>query len=160
MTDTDRDGLPDAWEIAVSGTDPSQADTNGNGIPDGEEDADGDGLTTLFELVAGTDPTRADTFQTGRSDAALDADGDALTLRREMFLGTDPTLPDTDGDSRNDEAEITLGSRPTDPRSLPWLFAIAPANAGVARPTWEPAADIPHGTSAAHPPLTLQRNEP
>lgn len=181
MTDSDRDGLPDAWEIAVSGTDPSQADTNGNGIPDGEEDADGDGLTTLFELFAGTDPTLADTFQTGRSDAALDADGDALTLLQEMFLGTDPTLPDTDGDGWNDEAEITLGSRPTDPRSLPWLFSIAPAHAGLARPAWEPgagqyaalqqpvglarpaweqAAEIPYGTSRGQPPLTLQRNDP
>ncbi|MCZ7639523.1 MAG: Ig-like domain-containing protein [Verrucomicrobia bacterium] len=180
MTDTDRDGLPDAWEIAVSGSDPLKADTNGNGIPDGDEDSDGDGLTTLFELFAGTDPTQADTFQTGRSDAELDADGDALTLLHEMFLGTDPTLPDTDGDGWNDEAEITLGSRPTDPRSLPWIFSIAPAPVGLARPAWdagagqyavpqpvglgrlawESAADIHYGTSVGQPPLSLQRNAP
>jgi methionine-rich copper-binding protein CopC len=179
MTDTDRDGLPDAWEIEVSGTDAFKADTNGNGIPDGNEDLDGDRLTTLFELIAGTDPTKADTFQTGRSDAELDLDGDALTLLQEMLLGTDPTLADTDEDGWNDETEITLGSRPTDPRSLPWIFAFAPARADLTRPAWDsgagqfaapqpvslsrPAFDLAQaggGTFRGQPPLTLKRNEP
>lgn len=172
MTDTDRDGLPDIWETTVSGTDPLQADTNGNGIPDGDEDPDGDGLTTLFELIAGTDPTKADTFGDGRNDAERDSDGDALTLRQELLLGTDPTLADTDGDGWNDEAEISLGSRPTDPRSRPWIFTGTPPTTALARPDWgsgagqfaspqplgvvrltaDPSAEIPYGTSQGQPP--------
>ncbi len=180
MTDTDRDGLPDVWETDVSLTDPLRADTDGNRVPDGDEDSDGDGLTHLFELIAGTHPRAADTFQTGRSDAELDLDGDALTLRQEMALGTDPTRADTDGDGWNDEAEITLGSKPNDPRSVPWVFAIAPKPVAFARPAWgpgagqfsvsqpvgiarpafEPTAAASRGTFRGNPPLTLQRTEP
>jgi hypothetical protein len=82
--DTDGDGLPDAWEVdfghspldsepeetlladldgdgltltqeVMLGLDPSNPDTDGNGIPDGTEDEDGDGLTTMQEVSLGTD---------------------------------------------------------------------------------------------------------
>ena len=155
-------------------------ESNGDWIPDAEEDSDGDGLTNLFELIAGTDPRVADTFQTGRGDAELDLDGDALNLRQEMTLGTDPALADTDGDSWNDEAEITLDSNPNDPRTVPWIFASAPARADLARPAWVPGAGLfstpqpvgiarpafepttpaNSGTFRGNPPLTLQRTEP
>ena len=62
-TDTDHDGLPNTWERTVSHTDPAKADTNGNGIPDGQEDSDHDGLTTLFEL------RRSRTDPAGRGDS-------------------------------------------------------------------------------------------
>jgi alpha-tubulin suppressor-like RCC1 family protein/predicted small metal-binding protein len=45
--DTDLDGLPDAWEMQYFG----------NLTHNGNEDADGDGLTNLQEYQAGTDPT-------------------------------------------------------------------------------------------------------
>ncbi len=41
--DTDRDGLPDRKEAAV-GTDPNNPDTDGDGTPDGLDDANGDGV--------------------------------------------------------------------------------------------------------------------
>ncbi len=53
--DTDGDGLPDAWEIAADDPDLldwNQWDSDGNGVDDGDEDYDGDGLTNLEELAA------------------------------------------------------------------------------------------------------------
>ena len=51
LTDSDRDGLPDAWENA-NGTNPD--------IPDGQEDPDGDGMSNEEEFQAGTDPLDPD----------------------------------------------------------------------------------------------------
>ncbi|CAN5832243.1 hypothetical protein BH18ACT11_BH18ACT11_04190 [soil metagenome] len=42
VTDTDSDGLPDRRE-RTAGTDPNNPDTDGDGIPDGDEDTNGDG---------------------------------------------------------------------------------------------------------------------
>ena len=47
LTDTDNDGLPDAWENANG--------TNLN-VPDNQQDQDGDGMTNEEEFLAGTDP--------------------------------------------------------------------------------------------------------
>jgi Bacterial TSP3 repeat len=41
--DTDKDGLPDRKE-ATFGTDPNNPDTDGDGLPDGLDDANGDGI--------------------------------------------------------------------------------------------------------------------
>ena len=59
--DTDVDGLPDAFEIATAGYDPSSSDT------------DCDGLTDYWERFFGTDPALPDT------------DGDGLTDNEEHF---------------------------------------------------------------------------
>jgi hypothetical protein len=52
-TDTDADGMTDAAETAA-GLDPANADQNGNGIPDGRDDWDGDGKDNQAELIQGT----------------------------------------------------------------------------------------------------------
>jgi hypothetical protein len=65
-TDDDGDGVPDATEN-VLGTDPENADSDGDGLSDGAEvnvhftnpsegDSDGDGVSDRDELVAGADP--------------------------------------------------------------------------------------------------------
>jgi alpha-tubulin suppressor-like RCC1 family protein len=77
-TDTDNDGLP-AWREYLLGTDPLNADSNGNGILDGLDDASGasgldpdsddDGVPNWVEQTNGTDPFRADSDGDGVTDA-------------------------------------------------------------------------------------------
>jgi hypothetical protein len=103
--DSDGDGLTDAYETNVSGTDPNNPDSDGDGLTDGEEVND-----------YHTDPTNPDT------------DGDNLPdgLEADLCFGaptacrsTDPTLKDSDKDGFNDDVEIDAGADPTDPNSKP-----------------------------------------
>lgn len=50
LSDSDKDGMDDAWELAQFG----------NLSHDGGQDSDGDGLTDLQEFLTGTDPLKAD----------------------------------------------------------------------------------------------------
>jgi hypothetical protein len=58
--DSDRDGLPDRKE-AILALDPNNPDTDGDGIPDGLDDADGDGVP---------DGVSGGTAQGGRNDGS------------------------------------------------------------------------------------------
>jgi alpha-tubulin suppressor-like RCC1 family protein len=81
VSDSDQDGLTNAAEYRI-GTDPLNADSNGNGLQDGLEfqitgrpydpDADGDGLANSSEIALGTDPFAADTDGDGVLDGADD----------------------------------------------------------------------------------------
>jgi hypothetical protein len=76
-------------------TNPYEADTDGDGLEDGEEDADG---SCTFDPAAGeTDPNEPDTDLDGATDGQEDA------------AGTDPLVADTDGDGVSDGAEINSG---------------------------------------------------
>lgn len=88
LTDMDNDGLSDLLEFRA-GSNPTKADTDGDGLNDGQE-----------VLTYGTNPTKVDT------------DGDALSDLNEVQRGTDPNNPDTDGDGLNDLREVTLGTNP------------------------------------------------
>ena len=60
--DTDRDGLTDYQELVLIGetvTDPLNPDTNGNGVNDADDDADGDLISNRGELALGTSPLDA-----------------------------------------------------------------------------------------------------
>ncbi|HBP22667.1 MAG TPA: hypothetical protein DEA08_33420, partial [Planctomycetes bacterium] len=61
------DGIPNDAEIALA-LDPSAADSDQDGIPDGLEDADRDGLPNQVEVSAGTDILDPDTDDDGFSD--------------------------------------------------------------------------------------------
>ena len=50
-------------EMLSNSTNPLLYSTDGDGIPDGEEDPDQDGLSNLMEQELGTDPLSADTDQ-------------------------------------------------------------------------------------------------
>jgi hypothetical protein len=66
--DSDGDGLPDAYELLVSNTATNLSDTNANGVPDGEEDFDGDGVLNVGEYSLMTFPYLADSDGDGVSD--------------------------------------------------------------------------------------------
>ncbi len=115
--DSDQDGMLDAFELQY-GFDPASSDGNRNGVADGLEDADGDGIANYVEMLLGLNPRDAFTFPPTR-DNELDRDGDYLLDAREGQFGTDPLKPDTDGDLFTDEAEVTAGTDPLNPRSYP-----------------------------------------
>jgi len=100
--DTDGDGLLDGFEVRHN-LDPLEPDTDDDGTPDGAEDPDGDGLTNRNESTHGTAMGLADT------------DGDGLDDGTEIELGTDPLRADTDDDRLPDAEEGELGTDPTDP---------------------------------------------
>ena len=102
-SDTDDDGLTDIFEITQGFPvlRPNNTDTNGNGIPDANEDSDGDGLTNLQEQTAETRPLKADTDGDGLSD------GEEINTYR-----TNPLIADTDRDGMVDGREVANGSNP------------------------------------------------
>jgi len=115
--DYDVDGLTNLWEF-IYGTDPYNADTDGDGCPDGwvayydmnrasfpesspyaVHDSDGDGMKDV-----NVDPNYK--FDPTCGLTALDQpDGDGWDNLREYNEGTDPTNPDTDGDHRQDDVD-------------------------------------------------------
>lgn len=114
--DTDGDGLLDGYELYVTFTDPSKKDSNGNGISDGEDDQDKDGLSNLEEQELKTNPWTADSDYDGLTDKfeikeffsnplLVDSDHDGLDDETELQLGTNPMNPDTDGDGILDGME-------------------------------------------------------
>ena len=102
--DTDADGISDYNEVMVLRTVPTRKDSDRNGIEDGDEDPDQDGLSNKEEFGLGTDPLYADTDHDGLGD------NDERTVHH-----TDPLLADTDGDGLNDGREIELGYDPAKP---------------------------------------------
>jgi hypothetical protein len=98
--DPDSDGCNNICEFR-NGLNPNVADTDGDGLLDGEEvvagpnvDANGIPTTWLFPL---------DTLPN-----AVDSDDDGLNDYQEVRVwSTDPRNPDTDGDTVKDGAEVT-----------------------------------------------------
>jgi outer membrane protein OmpA-like peptidoglycan-associated protein len=126
--DQDKDGLNNTTENEM-GTDPNNADTDGDGLSDGSEvnryltnplksDTDGDGLYDGTEVKRfKTDPLRMDTDGDGLNDGdefryksnplRSDTDQDGLNDGDEVSqYKTDPAKADTDGDGLRDGYEV------------------------------------------------------
>ncbi len=104
--DPDADGLSTELEGNL-GLDPENPDTDGDGIPDGDEDTDEDGLSNIDEVrLTKTRPGDRDTDGDGVSDAREDPDRDGLYNRFEVNrTHTDPRHEDTDRDGIHDGYE-------------------------------------------------------
>lgn len=102
LEDSDGDGLSDALEESI-GSDPDDADTDDDGVLDGDEpnptdDLDGDGLIAVLDIDSDAD-LLLDGVELGT--ACEDPDTDRDVCRIDADLGatvTSPLLADTDGD--------------------------------------------------------------
>lgn len=102
-SDTDEDDLDDYIEFFILETDPLKTDSDDNGILDGDEDCDADGLTNSEEFEKTTSPVNSD------------SDNDNLSDYDELFIyNTNPNLEDTDMDGLNDYDEVMLDINPND----------------------------------------------
>ncbi|MBP5640256.1 MAG: hypothetical protein J6X55_12300, partial [Victivallales bacterium] len=99
--DSDKDGLPDNWEIKYWGN------LNQTAL----DDPDGDGLYNIYEYYAGTNPTKTQTVE-GTDDVTQDPDEDTLNNYEEQMYATHPNDPDTDDDGVTDKNEILVGRDP------------------------------------------------
>ena len=136
--------------------DPLRTDTNFNGIPDGSEDGDADGLPNGEEVLENTDATNPDTDGDGLLDGEevvagadgfltdplrSDTDRDGMPDGFESFFGLDPTNPadagnDPDGDGLTNLEEAQLGTDPFNADTVaPAVAQITPANGVVNAPT-------------------------
>ena len=108
-TDTDMDGVSDAFDNCPAMANPLQENNDGDTEGDVcDADDDNDGLDDVDEATYGTDVFNSD------------SDGDNLLDGAEVIThGTDPTLADTDTDGFNDDVEINAGTDPNDPDDNP-----------------------------------------
>ncbi len=122
--DTDRDGIPDEIEMAHECLQWDNADSDGDGIRDGDEDRNHDGVVDDQE----SNPCNTDSDGDSLPDNLEDQDGDGICdpgetcaylkdtdgdgVRDDVELNethTSPTNADTDGDGVSDGEELCIG---------------------------------------------------
>ena len=106
--DCDNDGLTNEKEKDL-GTNPFNADTDGDGVLDGTEVSDGTDPLDLCDLILSHQ-----TLNPSDEWNATDCDEDGLSNKEEKELGTDPKNRDTDGDGVLDGTEVLDGTDPLD----------------------------------------------
>jgi formylglycine-generating enzyme required for sulfatase activity len=122
--DPDADGLTNYQEIIIRLTNPNLADSDNDGVNDGQEVTDA------------TNPLIADT------------DDDGLKDGEEKTLGTNPLLTDTDGDSYSDSYEVENQSDPKTNESFPTYTLTLINNGTTTGGTFAKSGTLAHGTNA------------
>ena len=90
VADTDGDGISDGQE-ALDGTNPNDDCDSNNGTPLGSSDCDGDGLTNAEETTGVDDPsTPIDPNGNTTNPNVMDTDGDGISDGQEALDGTNP----------------------------------------------------------------------
>lgn len=102
--DYDQDGILN-YEEMLLGFLVDKRDSDSDGVPDTQEDRDGDNLSDFFELHWTSDYTLKDTDNDGLSDSAEYYNPEGPT---------NPRNPDTDGDGSSDYTEVQEGFNPLD----------------------------------------------
>ena len=115
--DFDGDGVTDFDEYENK-TNPSEVDTDGDGLADGVENNSGDYDSPE---ATGTDPLNPDTDNDGLLDGLENNSGTYVSAENP---GTDPHNPDTDGDEILDGVEINNRTNPLDAEDAPILWTV------------------------------------
>jgi hypothetical protein len=102
--DQDRDGLRNRSEWRAD-TNPHDADTDGDGVEDGDEDRDRDEVDNENEEVEHTSPGDSDSDDDGSPDGEEDREHDGLDNAGEDASGNHPVDADTDDDGVEDGDE-------------------------------------------------------
>lgn len=141
VADTDRDGLLDGEERAI-GTNPISSDTDGDGMNDGwEQQHANDGFDPTVDNATDDNPD---------NDPDADPDGDGLTNQQEATAGTSPVCADTDGDGLDDGVEVGQGTDPndrTDTVPVKWVAVTGDLEMGASKQVRE-TVTIPAGMMA------------
>jgi hypothetical protein len=121
LADTDGDGLGDGDEVDEYSTDPLDPDTDNDGYSDGLEVADGSDPTDDTSAPGDVDGDglldqwEFDHFGSRNAQSGGgDPDGDSLNNLDEQAFGSDPNRADRDGDGLGDREERTWGTDPYD----------------------------------------------
>lgn len=135
QTDSDNDGMPDAWEtlhgFLINNPADAVLDADSDGLSNRDEyragtnprdwDSDDDGASDHMELLRGSDPLSALSLPFGFvfTENPMDLDGDGLNDAWVLWSGgraRDGTADD-DGDGMNNFQESVAGTDPDDPTS-------------------------------------------
>jgi uncharacterized repeat protein (TIGR02543 family) len=122
--DPDADGLTNYQEIIIRLTNPDLADSDSDGVNDGQEVTD-----TTNPLVA-------------------DSDGDGLNDGEEKTRSTNPLLTDTDDDGYSDSYEVNNNADPNTKKSFPTYTLTLTNNGNITGGTFAKSGTLAHGTDA------------
>lgn len=139
--DSDGDKLGDGFEKDILGTDPLKKDSDNDGIDDGEEDADGDGLSNELEFNSPANDSFNPCFQSGGTAIHADYDEDEHNDSADSFPLDPAAWYDNDCDGYADQPlQATSTSRPKIEEDIQYALSLYTTGTGsiyISADTWE-----------------------